>query len=191
MTRTTPTIGSPLARDREQRTARARWALPGELRGALWMAAGQLLLCCSLGEPALVISEFVAANTSGLTDAEGDSSDWIEVHNPGKKAVDLEGWCLTDNPQVPRRWCFPAATIPPQAYLVVFASGKPSSADGQLHATFRLKATEDYLALVAPSGRIVHEFAPYPDQKPDVAFGLTAAGNENYLSQPTPGAPNR
>jgi hypothetical protein len=140
----------------------------------------------------VVISEFVASNTAGLRDVDGETSDWIELHNTGTTSANLDGWCLTDDPRELERWCFPEVSMPAQGYLLVFASGKRGAAPGaQLHASFKLKATEDYLALVRPGGGIAHAFAPYPDQKENVAFGLTAEGKPDYLGVPTPGAPNR
>jgi hypothetical protein len=153
-----------------------------------------LAVPCACGSSAspVVISEFVASNTSGLRDADGDTSDWIELENTGTAQLQLEGWCLTDDPEQPRLWCFPSVSIPAQGHLLVFASGKRRSpTDAQLHASFRLKGTADYLALVPPSGAVAQEFAPYPDQKENVAFGLTARGAWDYLAVPTPGAPNR
>ena len=45
----------------------------------------------------LVISEFLAANETGITDIDGDRPDWIEIHNPTDSAIDLDGLFLTDN----------------------------------------------------------------------------------------------
>jgi len=42
-----------------------------------------------------VISEFLADNETGLRDADGDYSDWIEIFNPDSVAVDLGGYYLT------------------------------------------------------------------------------------------------
>ena len=75
-----------------------------------------------LGGP--VLSEFLARNDSGLEDEDGETSDWIEVINASAEAIDLEGWHLTDNPENLTRWAFPAITLGPQEYLLVFASGK-------------------------------------------------------------------
>lgn len=145
---------------------------------------------CDLTE-AVIISEFVASNTRGLTDGDGETSDWIELHNRSDSAAALDGWCLTDDPRRLERWCLPAVSIPARGYLLVFASGKRvSDSSAQLHATFKLKATGDYLALVKPGGALAQEFAPYPDQKQNVSFGLTARGTNDFLAVPTPGAPN-
>ncbi|MFT7643852.1 MAG: hypothetical protein ACI9G1_005618, partial [Pirellulaceae bacterium] len=45
----------------------------------------------------LVISEIMADNDTGLTDEDGDYSDWVEIHNPTDNDVDLTGWSLTDD----------------------------------------------------------------------------------------------
>jgi hypothetical protein len=138
----------------------------------------------------VVISELVAANGNGLTDRDGDTSDWLELFNGEPTPVSLSGWCLTDDPRTPSRWCFPDVSIPAQGYLVVFASGKRQPASEQeLHAIFKLKASADYLALMRPRGSIASELS-YPDQKQDVSFGLSNTGAQGFLDRPTPGAPN-
>ena len=63
---------------------------------------GSILFCflgsCSLlgAGPDVIISEFLAINTRGLTDEDGDDSDWIELSNISGAPVDLAGWHLTD-----------------------------------------------------------------------------------------------
>lgn len=162
-------------------------------RAALTCAAltcAALTLGCDSRER-VIINEFVAANGNGLTDKDGDTSDWIELLNTTSRAVNLSGWCLTDDPRQPRRWCFPELSLPAQGYLVVFASGKrrPEADLRELHTSFKLKSTADYLALVRPRGSVATEFS-YPDQKQDVAFGYDSTGASGFLEKPTPGAPN-
>lgn len=148
------------------------------------------------------ITEFMAANASGLRDEDGDFSDWIEIHNPDSAPVSLAGYHLTDNPANPARWTFPAVTLDPEAYLVVFASGKNrTDPAGRLHTDFRLSAGGEYLALVAPDGvTTITAFAPaYPPQFDNVSFGLGTVGlsggatytsDWTFFSTPTPGAAN-
>src|SRR6185436_12088813 len=40
----------------------------------------------------VVINEFLAGNTSGLKDQDGDRPDWIELHNPTDGSINLGGW---------------------------------------------------------------------------------------------------
>ena len=114
-----------------------------------------------------IISEFMASNDAGLADEDGDFSDWIEVHNPDATAINLDGYFLSDDTADLRGWEFPAVTIEPGAFLVVFASNKDrSDPAGELHANFKLSANAGYLALVAADGlTLLSEFGQiYPPQ---------------------------
>ncbi|MGB2806170.1 MAG: CotH kinase family protein, partial [Sedimentisphaerales bacterium] len=143
-------------------------------------------------EPHIVISEFMASNTSeepleegDLLDGNGDSSDWIEIYNPTDTAVNLDGWCLTDSKTNLTMWQFPDGNqLEPGEFLVVFASGKTSElypdnypyldSLGYYHTNFELNKEGDYLALVANDGNtIVHEYTPeFPTQLADISYGL-------------------
>ena len=89
------------------------------------------------------ISEFLASNSGGLSDEDGDNSDWIELHNAGSAAVDLAGWALTDDAGDPTKWVFPAVVLQPDAYLVVFASGKDRKTLGDTWDTV-VRASDDW-----------------------------------------------
>lgn len=135
------------------------------------------LLCCSalLLRAAPVISEFMADNVSGLTDAAGRNTDWIEIHNPTATAQEMSGWHLTDESADKTKWTFPSISIPPGGRLIVFASGDGvPNAGGALHTDFSLSSAGEYLALVAPDGiTVASEFAPFPPQRENVSYGVT------------------
>ena len=147
--------------------------------------------------PSVVINEFVASNHRGLTDGDGNASDWIELYNAGSTPVALDGWHLTDDRNNLRKWSFPPQTIlPAGTYLVVFASGQAATAGvyidrkGYLHTNFSLDKEGEYLALVTPSGIVVHEYAPrFPPQQADISYGLWQ-GEYRYFTPPTPGQAN-
>ncbi len=124
-----------------------------------------------------LITEFMASNDSALYDEDGDSSDWIEIHNPDAAPVDLDGYHLTDDPADLTRWTFPGVTLPAGGYLIVFASGKDRDV-GELHTDFRLSPADGgYLALVSPDGTTpLSEFAPYPEQFTDFSYGHAQTG---------------
>jgi len=138
------------------------------------------------------INEFMAVNDIGLDDEDRDEADWIEIYNPGTDTVDLTGWYLTDDDNDLRKWAFPAVMLGPDAYLVVFASGKNRTDPlGILHTNFKLSGSGEYLGLVHPDGRtVVSEFFPsYPRQAPDVSYGPIGSTAETVLLMP--GAPAR
>jgi hypothetical protein len=145
----------------------------------------------------VAITEFVASNRHGLTDGEGNASDWIELCNALSAPISLEGWCLTDDRSNLQKWSFPPGTVLPAGkYLVVFASGRAATGgayvdrQGYLHTSFALDKDGEYLALVAPNGTVVQEYAPrFPPQQTDISYGL-AQGMLRYFSPPTPGRAN-
>src|SRR5436309_9670569 len=97
----------------------------------------------------VLITEFMAANNGPVVDEDGDTSDWIEIHNNGTNTVDLIGWFLTDKASQLTQWSFPSTNLPPNGYMLVFASGKNRRVPGApLHTSFSLKASGEYLALV-------------------------------------------
>lgn len=160
----------------------ARW-----LQGALRVCLPGLLALQAMAAP--VISEFLASNPGGLKDEDGDTPDWIELHNPDRTPVDMEGWSLTDVATSLTQWRLPTVQIPPGGYLVVFASGKNRAVPGApLHTSFKLDTAGEYLALVAPDGHtIATEFAPtFRPQFPGTSFGISDAERVTLLAPDAP-----
>lgn len=123
----------------------------------------------------VAINEFMAVNRDSIRDAEGEAADWIELLNRGAHPVDLGGWSLTDDPADLTKWTFPSTNLAPGALLVVFASGKDRRVPGtELHTSFALSGSGEYLALVNPETNVVSAFAPaYPPQVANVSFGAS------------------
>jgi hypothetical protein len=168
----------------------------------------------AIGGPQQLITEFMASNDSTLADQDGDYSDWIEIHNREAIDIDLDGWYLTDDDNDLTKWQFPTTILPAGGYLIVFASHKDRAVSGsELHTNFKLDNSGEYLALVKPDGiTVAWEYAPdvqevpfasignlfrrqrvtpqYVPQFGDISYGLDAAWNERYFTQPTPGMAN-
>jgi len=89
----------------------------------------------------LSVNELAVNPLGGHLDEDNDASDWIELYNSGNEPVDLEGLALSDDLRIPFRWTFPARSLEPGAYLVVFASGKDRKGE-TLHTNFRMKQGE-------------------------------------------------
>ena len=142
-----------------------------------------------------VINEFLASNSRGLRDEDGDTSDWVELFNPRDTSVSLAGWHLTDSQDNLAKWEFPAINLDAGQYLVVFASGKDRRLPAaSLHTSFQLSAGGEYLALVRPDGSVAHAYDPqFPAQTTDVSYGLSDSSDLSTVrlfSTPTPGASN-
>ena len=146
----------------------------------------------------VVISEFMAKNTAGLTDEEGICRDWIELRNVTGGAVNLEGWFLADSTNKAKWWTFPATNIAANGYLIVFASGNNRAVPGfPLHTSFQIDAGGGYLALIEPDGvTVATGFNPYPQQYKNISYGggrtiathpLVASGATAWYHVPTNG----
>ncbi|MFM1945028.1 MAG: hypothetical protein RI897_4010, partial [Verrucomicrobiota bacterium] len=159
-------------------------------------ASSQITLNPDFSPGSIHITEISTAGTTTLLDEDLETSDWIELHNNGPTPVNLIGWSLSDDPNEPDKWTFPSQTLNPNAYLVVFASGKdrPNPAPGRLlHTNFKLSAFGEYLGLFPPDlPKLPASHFPdeLPEQRPNLTYGLTPDEQWAYYNTPTPGAPN-
>jgi len=164
-----------------------------------------------LSDSALLISEFMVVNDTAMpTRVMGRTvyPDWIEIHNRGAAPMEMAGWCLTDDPNIPDKWAFPSVRIEVDGVLLVFASGIQAEdhpenwpyrdENGYYHTNFRLSGAGDYLALVAPDMQVVHDYGSptgsaedgvFPALRADLSYGLYG-DQEQYFAEPTPGATN-
>ena len=134
----------------------------------------------------VVISEFQARNAMTIVDADGDSSDWIEIYNASGATVSLRDWALTDDAQDPAKWLFPAVQVEAGGFLLVFASGKDRRDPvAELHTNFRLDSGGEFLGLLSPSGVFTSRFAPaYPEQVLDASYGFPMSANSATILVP-------
>lgn len=135
---------------------------------------------------AVQISELMVKNQTTLDDGTGRFPDWIELHNTGTETAELEGWFLSDRADRPR-WRFPAVTLEPDAYLLIFCA-KGTPAGDALCAGFGISA-EETVRLFAPDGTPISEAAA---RETEADCSLVSAGDGTWhISQrPTPGYAN-
>ena len=118
------------------------------------------------------ISEFMASNANGIRDEFNNTSDWIEVTNPGAAPLNLQGYYLTDDADDLTKWRFPSLVVPAGGRALVWASNQVAP----LHTGFELDAAGEYLGLVAPDGTtVLSDFGPtFPQQLSDVSYGIAS-----------------
>lgn len=136
----------------------------------------------------LGISELMPTNTGGLTDGDGDFSDWIELTNASTKDIDLSGCWLSIDPSDPFGWQFPVSSIKSGSCIVVFASGKSPAKEGELHANFKLPPGPATLTLTSPTGSVIDSVS-YASSQPDRSLIKTTDGLESTVYS-SPGYPN-
>ena len=184
-----PEVGEVIFSWRADSAIADRAETPNFFQGGIWS--------CRLDPDApldpIVISELLASNRSGLRDEDGDSSDWIELHNEGASAVGLGGWALSDDGRDLARWVLPDVTIEAGGYLVVFASGKDRrDPREELHTNFSLSSDGEglYLSSAESPRTVIYRYESVPPQRPDYSYGVGAGGQVGYFFEPSPGEEN-
>ena len=69
------------------------------------------------------INEVVSSNSVYL-DEDGDTPDWLEIHNFGNQDVSINGWSLSDDVDGITKWTFPNIILTPDQYVMLWASSK-------------------------------------------------------------------
>lgn len=137
------------------------------------------------------INEFMSDNKSGLQDYEGDYSDWIELYNAGNTEVNLLNYSLSDDKDNHRKWIFPSINIPAKGFLIVYASGKNTVHNNELHTNFKIKKSGETLIL-CNSSELVLSMIKATNVPTDKSYACTVDGGDimQICDNPTPNASN-
>lgn len=140
----------------------------------------------------IIINEVMADAKSGLTDADGEFSDWVELYNTTDHTISLDNYALSNKENKPLKWRFPeGAAIAPGGYYVVFCSGKDTvdESTGVPHTNFRISAEHDTVVLSDSHGRLVDRVT-IDNLAEDCSYGRNASGEFQVYQLATPGLPN-
>ncbi len=136
----------------------------------------------TLAQGDLVINEFMAQNTSTVSDPAGEFEDWIELYNNTANTISLDNLYLTDNTENLQKWAFPAGlTMAPHSYLIVWAD-EDLNQQG-LHADFKLSASGEVLILSYPNGDAV-DAVTFGTQTANVSMARVPNATGDFFSQP-------
>ncbi len=139
----------------------------------------------------VILNELMAANRGSVTHTD-TSPDWIELHNPTNRDVDLGGAGLGDGVALEPSFFFPADTIlPAKGHLVVWCDDQKESPG--LHTGFALDADGQNIALWWPSneGLKIQDAIGFGPQADDLSLGREPDGLGSWtLNTPTPGLAN-
>ncbi|HRD53436.1 MAG TPA: CotH kinase family protein, partial [Flavobacteriales bacterium] len=135
-----------------------------------------------------LINEVCASNHGNLTDAEGRTPDWIELHNPGAKTIELMGWRIAINGK--QQVIDSPLRIPTKGHLLLRCDGKPER--GAEHLGFTLPRTGGAILLIAPDGTTIADLFTYPALPADASIGRMPDGARSWswFAEPTPGGSN-
>ena len=144
-------------------------------------------------EKSLVINEVLADNNGGLSDEDGEYTDWIEIYNYGEEEINLKGYGITTDLEEPFYWTFPDINISPKSFIIVRASGKDRKDNlNFLHTNFKVNKKGENIYLTHTSGEIIDSLE-VPKSDENISFGRKPDGTSNYaiLSKATPGSSNK
>jgi hypothetical protein len=139
----------------------------------------------------VTINEVMASNRDIIYDEDGDSPDWIEIHNSGISTVNIGGWGISDDTIDLNKWVFPDINLEPDQFLLIFASGKDSIDGANLHADFKIKGGHDQFVLFNDEGEIEDKY-PAICIPTNISLGYQpdGSGERYYFSNPSPGYSN-
>ena len=142
------------------------------------------------------LNEVMASNSSNvILDPQGQSDDWIEIHNQGSVPIDIGGMYLTDDVDRTTKWRLPTGqrmvtTIPAGGFQVIWADADVG--ESGLHANFKLDANGDEVYLFDTDGLTLIDAVEFGRQSPNISWGRYPNGNGEwrFMGFATPGAPN-
>ena len=138
----------------------------------------------------LIISEVMSSNDKTIKDSYGKSSDYIEIYNGYDEDINLKGYYLSDDSFMIKKWQFPEIVIKANDYLVIFASGKNSLSENELHTNFKLDMKGESIILSDRDGNVLSKIYANLGLK-DTSYGYDFdSKNYYYYFEGTPGREN-
>jgi hypothetical protein len=137
----------------------------------------------------VVLNELLADNRGSVTNGQ-TTPDYVELRNATDLPQSLERMSLSDNPNRPGKFLFPAGTILPPRGLLTIWCDDATNAPG-LHTGFALDNDGQTVALfaVTPAGYQLADLVTYGLQIPDRSVGRVGA--DWTLTVPSPNVANQ
>lgn len=151
----------------------------------LLTACGSVVVNADAQPAALYINEVMSSNAHTLTDEALGTPDWIEIYNASSQSVSLEGYGLSDNLKEPMKWRFPAVSIGPGEYLLLYAC----DAAGELCTGFGLSKNGETLYFSDAYYNML-QILEIPALQTDISYARDAENLFGYCAAPTPGYAN-
>ena len=150
------------------------------------------LALCDANVPTgpLAIWEVMSSNDKHLPQKLGACYDWVELRNISSQPLDLTGYTLSDDPDVPAMHSLAGITLQSGESVVIILSEEPGVAnDGVDQALFQLDAKEDQLFLFDPQGKLL-DYVHFKDIPLGYSYGRRANSGGFFYMEPSPQNPN-
>ncbi len=134
----------------------------------------------------VVISEVMPSSGFSILDGEGAQCDWIELYNPGKTPVVLDGAFLSDDAMDRTKYQIPQLTIQPGERTLIRCAGGAAKAG---EATFALPREGGAVVLTGAYGNTI-SITEYPELGKECSWALQEDGAYIQTAKATPGYEN-
>lgn len=133
----------------------------------------------------IVINEFLASNSKGTMNENGEYGDWIELYNNADVAIDMSAFTMSDDPTKPSKYTFPQNTlIQPKNFLTIWADENDDT-EQYIHCNFKLSSSGEHIILKDATGQTLDSIA-YGAQQADISMGLCPDGSKNRVALTEP-----
>ena len=144
---------------------------------------------CSSQPVELYINEFQASTDSLVKNPyTGGYSDWIEIYNPGSSDIDLQGFFLTDDPQLPNKWQVASDIVIASGGYALFWADDINEFN---HTNFKLGRSGEFIGLYDELGNVIDTLT-YGYQEDELSYGRRNANLQEWVffEDGTPGFVN-
>jgi len=153
--------------------------------------AGYEAFCdAAVAKGPLAIWEVMTSNDKYLPQVLGQCYDWVELRNISDSTLDLSGFSISDDLDVPGMYELKNVKLKPgQSVIIILSDEEGAAKSGVQQAPFVLDAQEDQLFLFDPQGNLLD----YVFLK-NIPYGCSYGRNQetggfSYM-EPSPGNPN-
>lgn len=155
-------------------------------------ACTSLIVFLSFGkteEPLTVqFNEVCSNNFSTAPLNEYENSDWIELYNVGDETINLNGWSVSDDSGLLKRFFFDEIMMKPGEYLLLYATGEEGVTEEGIFLPFKL--SEEETLVLYDENEILIDSVIIPKTKQNTTYARTTEFGVWTESKATPGSYN-
>lgn len=105
----------------------------------------------------LAITEYMTDNISYKLSYDKKYYSLVEIHNEDNKDINLKGFYISDKEDQVAKYSFPDITIKKDEYLVIYASGRDTYENSEIHTNFKLNNNDGILILSSPNKALINK----------------------------------
>lgn len=148
------------------------------------------LIATTMQAQTLVINEVMTANVDMFLSPSTNFDGWIELYNPTSKAIDINGYYVSDDASDLKKWQYPhSLTIAPKGFATLWFDHYE---DLDTQVPFKLDNGGGSIFVSNGTGTVVAR-ADYPQCISRTSYARTADNGDTWgmTAEPTPGRTNQ